>query len=172
LSCGAERQVSACSASPRRQPPPPLRALGFSLQPVLPAPFCSLWPKAPPSIYKEPRTDSLLSSSPGVSSSCSWSAVGKSLSQSRGGTEPLCPSPTQPARQPRRHNSHSQHIVLPNGCELTPGVATKPPAPSPCLQLGQESLPHPRTGPYGFPFPGQEAPLTPPPSQEAAGGRG
>lgn len=62
--------------------------------------------------------------------------------------------PVQPAGQPGRHNSNSQHIVLPDGCELTPEGATKPPAPSPCLQLGQESLPHPRKGPEGLSSPG------------------
>lgn len=37
--------------------------------------------------------------------------------------------PVQPARQPGRHNSNSQHIVLPDGCKLTPEEPQSPQPP-------------------------------------------
>lgn len=108
LSCGAGHQISACSESAHRQPSPApspgiyLTALSSPLH------FALCGPSLPPTHlqgvpYRLPPLQLT-----GVSSSCSWGAVGKRLSQSWGGTEPLCPSLCS------RHGSRAGTIAIVN----------------------------------------------------------
>lgn len=149
---------------------PLLQALGFSLQPCPPHSILLFVAQSPPPSTKSPIQ---APSSPAhrnqeqlLLGSC-WEEPVPELRRNRA----FVSQPVQPARQPGRHNSNSQHIVLPDGCKLTHGGATKPPAPLPCPQLEQESLPHPRKGPQGFLSEAQEGPLAPPLSWEATGER-
>lgn len=128
------------------------RDLACSLsQHCLQLPLCD--PK-PPSICKKPHTD-FPPPAPGGREQLLLGSRWEEPVLELGRNRAFVCWPVQPAWQPGKYNSCSQHIVLPlDGCELTPEGATKPPAPCLACSWGRNISPPPYSyRPYSFPPP-------------------